>query len=123
MSIITKSNKKNDVNPEGREVETETPELISAETLADAVAVQGEDLCLAQIKAQLTIGFRSHVRGKLESMTDDENTFTVEDILAMDFSDWKPEARTRKTAEEKAAALLSTLDPKTLEAVLANYCK
>jgi len=117
MSIVTKSNKVE------REVTLETPAIIAAATLEEKVALQGEELCLSQINAQLTIGFRSHIRGKLESETDGEPTYSVEEIEEMDFIDWKPEARTRKTAEEKAMDLLGALPPEVRAAVIANYEK
>jgi len=117
MSIVTKSNKAE------RTVTTATPDIIAAETLEDKIALQGEELCVSQINNQLTISFRSHIRGKIESETDGEPTYTDEEIEAMDFSDWKPESRTRKTPEEKAASMLNNLDPETLAAVLANYQK
>ena len=115
--IATKSNKAN------REIDLDAPEILEAETLADLVNAQGEELCVSQIKAQLTIGFRSHIRSKLESMTDDNFTHEDEAIQAMDFTDWKPEARTRKTAEEKAMDILGSLPPEVRAAVLANYKK
>ncbi len=113
MNIVTKSNKTE------REVSVEAPKCLQAETLEDMVAVIGADVALSNIKAQLTISFRSHIRSRLESTTDGELNNSDEDITALDFSDWKPETRVRQSAAEKAAKLLSGMDPAELAAALA----
>ena len=113
MNIVTKSNKTD------REVSVEAPKCLQAETLEDVIALIGTDVALAKIKSQLTIDFRSHVRAKLESNTDGELNNSDEDITALDFSDWKPETRVRQSAAEKAAKLLSGMDPDELKLALA----
>lgn len=112
--ILTKSNKV------GREVEVETPEILGMTDIGALVEAMGEEAVVKSIQAQLTVSFRSHIRTKLESQTDGEFNNSDEDIIAMDFSDWKPEARTRKTAEEKAADLMGKLSPEQIAAVLAK---
>jgi hypothetical protein len=104
-----------------RSIELDMPAILTAETLSDLVNIQGEDLCVKQIKAQLTIAFRSKIRGLLSSKTEDDFTNSDEEIAEMDFSDWKPEARVRKSAEEKAMDILGSLPPEVRAAVLENY--
>ena len=111
--INTKSNKAS------REIEVETPEILKMKDISALVEAMGDDAVVKAIQAQLTVSFRSHVRTKLESQTDGEFNNSDDDIHAMDFSDWKPDARTRKTAEEKAAAIMGTLKPEQVAAVLA----
>lgn len=113
MTITTKSNKAD------REVTVGAPDVLKVTTVADAIAILGEDVALTKIKAQLTIDFRSHIRGKLESMSDDAYNYTDEEIIAADYSDWKPEARTRKSSAEKAAELLGKMSPEELKAAMA----
>lgn len=112
--ILTKSNKS------GREATVDMPECLEVETLEDMVTCIGSDMALNKIKAQLTVDFRSHIRSILESESDGEATNSDEAIAEMDFDDWKPSGRVRKTAEEKAKDLLGKLDPDVLKSVLAS---
>ncbi len=115
MQITTKSNKAN------REITVSAPAILTKETVKEMVEILGEDLCLAKIKAQLTIDFRSMQRTLLESVDDNNDpTNSDEKILSMDHSDWKPELRIRKSVEEKAADLLSTMTPDQIKAALAT---
>lgn len=111
--ITTKANKVD------REITVTMPEVLEMTSLTDLATALGEDLAVQTIKAQLTVSFRSHIRTKLESQTDGEITNSDEDIKAMDFSDWKPETRVRKSAEEKAAELLGKLTPEEIKAAMA----
>ncbi len=113
--IETKSNK-----GDGRTIEVEMPEILQAANLEDLVAIQGEDLTFKQSHAQLVIAFRGKIRNMLESETDGDLTYSDEDIAELDFSDWKPEARTRMSKEEKLSKALSDLDPAELKALLAT---
>lgn len=112
-TILTKSNKT------GRQVETNCPDILEASSLQEIVNIMGEEQVLSKVKAQLTVDFRAKVRGLLESQTDDEPTYDVAAIQEMDFSDWSPEARQRKSAEEKAAEILGKLTPDQIKAALA----
>ena len=117
-TIITKSNKAD------REITLEAPKVLEMETLKELVAFQGEEMCVNQIRAQLTVGYRAMVRTKLEATDDNgDPTNSDEDIKKIDMSDWKPEPRVRKTAEEKALEALGALDPAVREAVLASFKK
>lgn len=113
-TIITRSNKAE------REIELPLPTILTEETLDGLVATLTEDVLVKLVQGQLKIMFRSHIRTKLESETDGDFTNSDEDITALDFSDWKPEARTRMTAQEKAMASLSKLTPEEIKAVLAQ---
>ena len=113
MNIITKSNKTD------REITIVAPNCIQAETLQDLIAIIGDDVALVKIKSQLTIDFRSHIRSKMESETDGELNNSDEDIIGIDYSDWKPETRVRMSAAEKAAKLLSGMKPEDLKVALA----
>lgn len=114
-TILTKSHK-----GEGRVVETEKPEILCMTNIADFVTVMGEDAVVKTVMAQLTVSFRSHVRTKLESQTDGDHNYTIEEIANMDFSDWKPESRVRKTAQEKAMELLGKFTGDEVKALLAK---
>ena len=111
-------------NKSAREITLTTPAILLAETLQDVVAIQGEDQCLSQVKAQLTVSYRSMIRTKLET-TDDNGEIVYDDkaMSKMDFNDWKPEPRTRKSGEEKALEALGALPPDVRAAVLANFEK
>lgn len=115
-TIVTKDNKS------GREIEVTAPAIFETETLADVVKIQGEDQTLNQVKAQLMVSFRAKIRNML-SATDDNGDASYSDdkILAEDFTDWKPEPRTRKSAEEKAEEALGALPPEVRAAVLAKF--
>jgi len=111
-------------NAAGRTIEIEMPAIFLAETLADIAKIQGEDLCVQHIKSQLSISFRSMVRGLLEKKDDNEEAVNSDEaILAMDFADWCPSLRVTKTAEEKALEALGNLPDDVRAAVLANFAK
>lgn len=116
--LETKSNKT------GRIVETTTPDVLtSAVSLDSIISALGEDLAKAKIQAQLKVDFRSQIRTKLESKDDNEDfRYSDDDITSVDYSDWVPELRTRKSPEEKAADALGKLanDPDAVKAALAK---
>ncbi len=112
-TIITNSNKVD------RSIEVEMPECLTVPSLEDMVTILGADIVMTKIKAQLTVDFRSKIRTLLESKTDDDFNHTDEAIKEMDFDDWKPEGRTRKTPEEKAAELLGKLSLEQIAAAMA----
>ena len=123
-TIVTKSSKVFKDFPKGREIELPVPKILLCETLADLVKAQGEDQCVNQIKAQLTVAYRSKIRTMLESADDNGDPKNSEKaVKAVDLSDWKPEPRIRKTAEERAMEALGALPPEVRAAVLANYKK
>lgn len=102
-------------------VDPGTPDVLKSQTLQDLVATLGEDMVMQKIMAQLIIDFRSQVRGKMESY-DKENEsyrYSLDEIEQADYSEWKPETRQRKTAEERAAELLSKLSPDQVKAAMA----
>jgi hypothetical protein len=113
-TIVTKSNKAN------REVTTAMPSVLQTDKLAVLVNILGEEMVVQKVQAQLTVDFRSLIRSKLESTDDNgDPRYTDEEIANGDYGDWKPEARTRKSAEERAAELLSKLSPDQVKAALA----
>ena len=118
-TIETNSNKAE------RKIVTEMPKILQADTLAELVEIQGEDLCVQQIKGQLTISFRSMIRTKLEAENEDGNpTYSDDDIKNLEgLADWKPEVRVRKSNEEKAKDILGALSPEERAAVLAAYAE
>lgn len=105
-----------------RSVTTASPAILEMTTVKDLVEVMGEELVVAKVQAQLTIDFRAKIRGMLESGDLENGVFTYsdDDILNMDFSDWKPEMRTRKSPEEKllAAIAASGMTPEQIKAIL-----
>ncbi|MCP4607712.1 MAG: hypothetical protein GY845_03205 [Planctomycetes bacterium] len=115
-------------NAAGRTIEIETPAIFLAETLADIAKIQGEDLCIQHIKAQLAVSFRSMVRGLLEKKVKDADGKDTEDdvnddekILSMDFTGWCPTLRVVQTPEEKALKALGNLPDDVRAAVLASF--
>ena len=123
MSII-----KTVSNAAGREIEIEAPAIFAAETLADIAKIQGEDLCVQQIKSQLAISFRSTMRGLLEKKVKDAegkdtdvDANSDEAITAMDFTNWCPTLRVTKSAEDKALEALGALPDDVRAAVLASF--
>lgn len=109
-------------NAAQRTIETEVPAIFLAETLADIAKIQGEDLCIQHIKAQLAVSFRSMIRGMLEKKDDNSDFVNTEEaILAMDFAGWCPTLRVTKTPEEKALEALGALPDDVRAAVLANF--
>lgn len=105
-----------------REITVNEPEVLGMTSIEDLVAALGEDLAIAQIKAQLKVSFRAVVRRKMEETDDnDEPVNSDEAILEEDFSDWKPTLRVTKTPEEKAMEALGNLPPEVREQILASY--
>lgn len=111
-----------------RSISLELPEVMKVETLADLVALCGEDLVLSKTKGALQIMLRSIVRGKLEAkdeLKDGEEeaafTFSDDDIKGKWDLKWIPELRVQKTAEEKALEVLQGLDPETMASVLKAF--
>ena len=105
-----------------RSITLQLPGVMETETLADMVALVGEDLCLNKVKGALIIMLRSMVRGKLEAK--DENGEFInsdQDILSAWDVNWIPELRVQKTAEEKALDTLQGLSPEAMAEVLAKY--
>lgn len=115
MSILVRSTKRDD-----SEISVETPEVLKAETLADLVELVGENMVFQKSMAQILIDFRSLVRGKMESQTDDEWNYTLDEIQSESYADWVPTQRQRKSKEEKASETLSKLSPDELKAALAK---
>ncbi|MCF6247204.1 MAG: hypothetical protein L3J69_07560 [Desulfobacula sp.] len=113
-TIITKSKKV------GREITLKKPKVLQANTLKELVEIIGESMAVSKIKAQLTIDFRATVRSMLESgdANNGQFTYTDQEIKSRNFNDWKPETRSRRTPEEKAAELLSKLTPDQLKVAL-----
>lgn len=116
MGIITKSNK------EGREVTTSMPTVLDPEiSLKELIEALGEEMSKSKIQSQLTVDFRSRVRGQLEAKDDNEEyRYSEDEIATADYTDWVPETRTRKSAEEKAADILGKLSPDQIKAALAK---
>jgi len=115
MSILVRSSKRDDA-----EISVETPEVLKAETLADLVELVGENMVFQKSMAQILIDFRSLVRGKMESQTDNEWNYTLDEIQSESYADWVPTQRQRKSKEEKASETLSKLSPDELKAALAK---
>jgi len=112
-TIVTKSNSAN------RSITLPMPNILNCETLADLAKFQGEDLCVSQIKAQLTVGYRAKVRGMLEKKDDNGDFELSDEAIAKKIDpNWKPELRQVKTAEEKAMEALGALSPELRKAVL-----
>jgi hypothetical protein len=123
MTIKVVSKKHDSIEELGmRELVVKRPNVLKCETLDEFKEVMGETFCASQITNQLKIMFRSHVRSKMDSTNDDDSAFNFSDdeIESIDFSDWKPQARTRVSAQDKAMAILGKLDPATLADVLAK---
>jgi len=114
MSTITVN-----ANKVSRSINVNQPACIEAKNLQEVSELLDEDVLYKLVHNGLKVAFRSIIRTKLESLTDDEPTYSDEEILELDFSDWVPEARTRMSAEEKAMKALGSLDPEQLAAVLA----
>lgn len=113
--IETKSNKAD------RKITVDLPECLTLDTVEDLVSSLGADVMVNKVKAQLTVDFRSKIRSMMESLNEDDNPkYSDEDIIGTDFDGWTPEARTRKTPEEKAMETLGALDVEALKKVLAD---
>jgi NACalpha-BTF3-like transcription factor len=109
-------------NAAGREVSVQEPDVLGMTTVEEMVEALGEELVVANVKAQLKVSFRAVVRRKLEERDDNEEFVnTDEAIVNEDWSDWKPTLRITKTPEEKAMEALGNLPPDVREAVLANF--
>ena len=115
LTITTKSTKAN------REVTVPAPTVLTLGTIQELVQTLGEELTVNNVKAQLTIAFRSSQRTLIEA-TDDNGDIVNSDkaIAAMDFSDWNPKLRVRRTPQDIAAEALSALSPDQIRAVLAQ---
>lgn len=105
-----------------RSISLELPKVMQVETLADMVAMVGEDLVLGKTKGALQIMLRSIVRGKLEAQNESGEFVNSDDAIkaAWDLN-WIPELRVQKTAEEKALEVLQGLDPETMANVLKAF--
>jgi len=104
----------------GQEIEVNAPEILKKKDLQSVIESLGEDMVYRKVMAQLLIDFRAMVRGKMESQTDDQWNYELDQIAAEDFSDWQPTAQQRKSKEEKAAETLSKLSPDELKAAMAK---
>lgn len=117
--IETKSNKFD------RSVETNTPDILSSDaTLDDIVNALGDELAKNKLQSQLKVDFRSQVRTKLESKDDNGDfRYSDADLTEVDYSDWAPELKQRKSAEEKVADMFSNMTPDQIKAALAKAGK
>lgn len=114
-TILTKDNKTK------REIETPIPKCLSTDALSTLIDLVGEELVHKAAKDQFIIKFRAHIRSKLSATDSEGNPINSdEDILAVDYTDWKPEIRTRMTAEEKAIKALKQLPPEVAADILKN---
>ena len=115
-----KKDKEGNVIKAHREIDLEKPTLLEITDVGTLVEIMGEEAVVKAVTAQNTVSFRSHIRTKLDSVTDGEFNHTDADIAEIDFSDWKPESRTRKTPEEKAAEIMGKLTADEVASVLAK---
>lgn len=102
-------------------IDTVTPDVLKMDKLADLVEALGEEMVVNKVQSQLIIDFRSQVRGKMESY-DAENEvyrYDLDEVENADYTDWKPELRQRKTAEDKAKELFGKMNPDQIKAALA----
>lgn len=111
-----------------RSITLALPGVMETETLADLVALVGEDFCLHNVKGQMIIKLRSLLRGKLEAKVKDADGKETDDFLNSDKDitkawdvNWIPELRIQKTAEEKALDTLQGLSPEEMQAVMEKY--
>lgn len=105
-----------------RSITLELPKVMETETLADLVALVGEDFVLNKVKGQMIIMLRSIVRGKLTAKDAEGNFINSDtDIQKAWDVDWIPELRVQKTAEEKALDAMQGLTPEQMAAVIAQY--
>jgi hypothetical protein len=90
---------------------------VSLQELVDAL---GEDYVKQKVQAQLTIDFRSKIRGQLEK-NDDNGDPAVDPatIEAEDYSDWTPELRQKKSKVESLAERASKLSEEEKERLRA----
>ena len=116
MEFITNAEKVN------RSISLELPKVMQVETLADMVALVGEDLVLGKCKGALQIMLRSIVRGKMEAQNEAGEFINSDDAIKTSWDvAWIPELRVQKTAEEKALEVLQGLDPETMASVLKAF--
>ena len=116
MEFITNAEKVN------RSISLELPKVMQVETLADMVALVGEDLVLGKCKGALQIMLRSIVRGKLEAQNEAGEFINSDDAIKASWDiAWIPELRIQKSAEEKALEVLQGLDPETMASVLKAF--
>lgn len=115
MSITVKSSKRDE-----SEITVETPDILKAQNLQDLIDIVGEAMVFQKSMAQILIDFRSLVRSKMESQTNDEWNYTLDEIQNESYVDWIPTQRIRKAKEEKASETLSKLSPDELKAALAK---
>lgn len=111
--ISIKSNKR------GEEVTVNCPDILEKETLQELIEVLGESVLFKKVRDQLKIDFRATIRGRMESQTDDEFNYDLNDIKTQDYSDWVPSGQKRKSKEEKASEYLKNLDADALKSALA----
>jgi len=111
-----------------RSITLTLPEVMEVETLADLVAIVGEDFCLNKTKGAMIIMLRSMIRGKLEAKVKDDKGNDLENFANSDKAilkawdvKWIPELRVQKSAEEKALDTLQGLTPEEMQAVLEKF--
>jgi len=123
-SIVTKGKlKDNDGNVlDERSAETNSPRVLQTDvTLQELVEAVGEDYVKSKTQAQFTIDFRSKVRTQILKLDDNgDYSVSIEEIESQDYTDWAPELKQRKSAEEKAAETIDKLNADQKQAVLAK---
>lgn len=123
-SILTKAKFKDEQGniTEERTAETNSPRILQSDvTLQELVEALGEDYVRQKVQAQLIIDFRGKIRTQLSKLDDNgEYAISLEEIQNEDYSDWTPELKQRKSAEEKAAEVISKLSEDQLAAVRAK---
>lgn len=123
-SIVTKAKMKDEQGNiiEERTAETNAPRILQSDvTLQELVEALGEDYVRQKVQAQLIIDFRGKIRTQLSKLDDNgEYAVDVSEIENEDFSDWTPELKQRKSAEEKAAEVIGKLSEDQLRAALAK---
>jgi len=112
-----------DLKKDDRTITTTCPKVLDAETLEDLAALIGADICLAKIKAQLTVDYRAKVRNMLTKLDDNGDIENSDEIVLAETEklvDWVPVIRIRKTDEEKAIESISGLSSEDdLDAIMA----
>ena len=109
-------------NQVDREITVEEPAVLGMTTIEELVEALGAELLVNQVRNQNKVSFRAVVRRKLEEK-DDNGEFSNKDeeIMAEDYSDWKPSLRVTKTPEEKAREALGNLPAEVRAALLADF--
>jgi hypothetical protein len=113
--IMVKSSKRDNA-----EIGVECPEVLKSPDLATLIDQIGDSMVFQKAMAQILIDFRSLVRGKMESQTDDSWNYTMDEIQSESYADWVPTQRVRKSKEEKAGEILEGLTPDQIKAALAK---